>query len=163
MYVGAIKKDPKYIESLVMTASPGELIVITYEALLDALNSAVNALNNNEVEEFGDKINFSKRAVRELTIALDMSQEISESLIAIYFYVQKLLSKAQIKKDVTKVQQAIKVLNPLYDGFKEIIQSSELEDQNSNVIQKKANIVAGMTYGKDDISVVTNMSSGYKV
>lgn len=161
--MNTIKKDDKYIESMVMTASPEELIVITYDALLDALSSAVTALSNNEVEEFDNKINFSKRAIRELTVAIDMSQEISENLIAIYFYVQKLLTKAQLKKDAEKIRESINVLKPLYEGWKEVIQNNESETQNLNAIQKKTNIVAGMTYGKDDINVITNISSGYKV
>ena len=78
----------------------------------------------------------------------------------LYLYINKLMTDSVIRKDTQILDEAIKIIIPLRDGWRELSkQLQELEAQKAPSIQSKSarpNVYAGMTYGKSDISIYSD-------
>ena len=155
-----MKKGREYYTTAVMTASPLELVVLTYEAIFERLDEALDMLSKGDTKGFDDNINWSKDAITELIHSLDAEYKISYDLLSMYSYSFKLLNTAFLKRDEKKVMQCKKVLMPLYEAWKELLEKdSKLETHGVDV---RPSVVAGMTYGKSDIDMVGNFGSEFK-
>lgn len=150
--------DANYTASRVMTATPLQLVLITYEALLEELKDSITNLKLNKIKQYDKNLNNSRNIIRELIHSLDIEYKPADDLLAIYAYCQKLINAAQFRKDISKVEECIKVLTPLYEGWQQAEQITAGEINKTN----KQPMVAGMTYGKSDIDMVGDYSQGFK-
>ena len=153
-----METDKEFLAVKVMTATPLELLDIAYEGLIDSLKEALEAPND---EIYYKSMNKAHDLLAELLKSLDMNQEISKDLMALYFYVQKLIVPAKIKRNNKKVEESIKILTPLHNSWHELAMEEEKLQTNNNY-KKQTFVVAGMTYGKSDIDMVGNFGSEFK-
>ncbi|MDH1674359.1 flagellar export chaperone FliS [Comamonas aquatica] len=109
--------------SQVESASPHQLIQMLFDGLFQALNAARGAMARGEVEEKGRHISKSVRILQEgLVMGLDLEKggELAANLKLLYDYSVAQLTKANIHNDVALVEDVIKVLQPVAQGWKEI-------------------------------------------
>ena len=105
------------------SASPHQLIQMLFDGLFQALNAARGAMARGEVEEKGRHISKSVRILQEgLVMGLDLEKggELAANLKLLYDYSVAQLTKANIHNDVALVEDVIKVLQPVAQGWKEI-------------------------------------------
>ncbi len=107
----------------VENASPHQLIQMLFDGLFQSLNAARGAMERGEVEEKGRHISKSVRILQEgLVMGLDLEKggELAANLKLLYDYSVAQLTKANIHNDVALVEDVIKVLQPVAQGWKEI-------------------------------------------
>ena len=107
----------------VENASPHQLIQMLFDGLFQSLNAARGAIERGEVEEKGRHISKSVRILQEgLVMGLDLEKggELAANLKLLYDYSVAQLTKANIHSDVVLVEEVIKVLQPVAQGWKEI-------------------------------------------
>lgn len=158
-------ENSDYIVSRVMTASPVQLILITYEALIEELEASIKNYKSNDIKDYDKNLNNCRNIIQELIHSLAMEYKPADDLLSIYAYCQKLVDKAQFRKDTGKVEECIKVLKPLYDGWKELEVKEQNEIQHMQLNQRAGNsqpTVAGMTYGRNDIDMIGGFSQEFK-
>jgi len=107
----------------VESASPHQLIQMLFDGLFQSLNAARGAMERGDIEEKGRHISKSVRILQEgLVMGLDLEKggELAANLKLLYDYSVAQLTKANIHNDVVLVEEVIKVLQPVAQGWKEI-------------------------------------------
>ena len=107
----------------VESASPHQLIQMLFDGLFQSLNAARGAMQRGEVEEKGRHISKSVRILQEgLVMGLDLEKggELAANLKLLYDYSVAQLTKANIHNDEVLVEEVLKVLQPVAQGWKEI-------------------------------------------
>ena len=107
----------------VESASPHQLIQMLFDGLFQSLNAARGAMERGDVEEKGRHISKAVRILQEgLVLGLDLEKggELAVNLKLLYDYSVAQLTKANVRNDVTFVEEVIKVLQPVAQSWKEI-------------------------------------------
>lgn len=140
-------------------ASQTGLVVITYDIILEYLNSATNLLKKDDIVSFEMEIIEAQKFLRNLQDSLDMNVGLSRELMALYIYCNKQLIDARIKKDSSYLDIVTKVITNLCDGYIEVNKKD-----NSSIMTNTEQIYAGLTYGKKSLNETTLYSEqrGYK-
>lgn len=132
--------------SSVVNASKGELLCITYELLLEAIELGEKS---QDVEERKRHIKKAIEIIQMLVGDLNFEYELSKELFRIYVYVQGLLVNA---KKNEQLEEAYRLINKLYEGFKKV---AEQEEAKKPSMENAEAIYAGFTYGKDSIHEIS--------
>ncbi|MFP4107005.1 MAG: flagellar export chaperone FliS [Phycisphaerae bacterium] len=111
-----------YQENHTTTQSKGRLVVLLYEGAVKFLRQSIQALEAGDLGEKGKFINKAIAIIEELNYCLDMEAggEIASNLRALYLFMIKHLDQANIKRDPKMVQEVIKILEDLNEGWKQI-------------------------------------------
>lgn len=107
----------------VESASPHQLIQMLFDGLFQSLNAARGALQRGDIEEKGRHISKAVRILQEgLVVGLDLEKggELAANLKLLYDYSVAQLTKANVCNDEHLVEEVIKVLQPVAQGWKEI-------------------------------------------
>jgi flagellar protein FliS len=111
-----------YQEVAVTTQSKGRLVVMLYEGAIKFLKQAIKEQEAGNYEAKGKYLSKAEDIINELNTVLNMEAggEIATNLRALYVFMIKYLHQANIKKDTSKIEQVIKLLEELNQGWKAI-------------------------------------------
>ena len=131
------------------SANPSEIVVILYDILKDDLSGTGS----------DEDIDHAELVIVHLRTSLDFSKECyetSSNLLSLYDYVGRLLSKARLKGEksadrVRLIDEAISVLDPLSEAFREVAS----KDNRPAAMANAEKTVAGITYGRAGLSEET--------
>lgn len=117
-------KNPyeQYQQNSVNTASPGELTLMLYNGCLKFIHLAKGAIAQKNFAERNKNIIKAQDIIRELMVTLDMEQEVSQNLMQLYDYLNRQLIQANIKNDVTILEEVEGFVTEFRDTWKEVIQ-----------------------------------------
>jgi len=117
-------KNPyeQYQQNSVNTASPGELTLMLYNGCLKFIHLAKGAIAQKNFEERNKNIIKAQDIIHELMVTLDMEQEVSQNLIQLYDYLNRQLIQANIKNDVTILEEVEGFVTEFRDTWKAVIQ-----------------------------------------
>lgn len=104
-------------------ASPHQVICLLFEALLRSLHSARGALARGDIEAKGEAIGKAVRILEEgLKSGLDMDAggELAVNLNGVYNYSILRLTTANLKNDVSLVEEVTQLIVPVFDAWKSI-------------------------------------------
>lgn len=107
----------------VESASPHQLIQMLFDGLFQSLHAARGAMEREDISEKGRHITRSVRILQEgLVLGLDLEKggELAANLKLLYDYAVAQLTKANIRNDAALVEDVIKVLQPVAQGWKDI-------------------------------------------
>ena len=117
-----------YQTQAVLTASPGQLVLMLYDAALRFLAQARAAMEGDQndwqrFEVINEKIKRAQNIITELrgTLNHGASAEIAGSLDRLYEYYNRRLFEANIKKDVTPLIEVEGLVHELRDGWAEML------------------------------------------
>lgn len=146
--------EKEYLANRVANANDAQLVAIVYQGLISTLNSAKEHINTENKEELNKSIDKSREILAELLATLQGDSEIANNLRSIYMYVNRSVTEAELKGDITKIDEAIRAINPLYEAWQELGERDEKDivDGLSSASKKGPAIVAGMTYGKGQLN-----------
>lgn len=115
-----------YLESRILSASSVELILILYEAALEAVGAARRALALGDVKQRSRQVVKAVEILSELSRSLDHSHEekLSARLAAIYDYMQRTLLEANYRQEDAGLAEAERLLQPLLAGWSQIARPS---------------------------------------
>ncbi|WP_075185548.1 flagellar export chaperone FliS [Teredinibacter haidensis] len=103
-------------------ASPHKLIDMLYEGALERIAQAKGAIQYNNIEMRGKKINSAIAILGGLRTSLDKDQggDIAENLDSLYVYMQNVLAKAHRNSNTELLDEVAKLLGDMRDTWKQI-------------------------------------------
>ncbi|CAM8634562.1 FliS Flagellin-specific chaperone FliS [Comamonadaceae bacterium] len=111
------------IETSVDNADPHKLVVLLFDALNQALGGARLAIQNGDVPGKCKHINHAVRIFEEGLIAplnLQEGGELAANLHSLYTYCVQRLTIANIKNDISIIEEVQRVMEPVSSGWKQI-------------------------------------------
>jgi flagellar protein FliS len=107
-----------YRSNAVLTAAPGQLVVILYDGARRFLYQASTAMAERQIEAAHLKLTRAENIIRHLRSVLDMSQgELSLRLESIYLFSLDHLRRARLEQDAGKVDEVNELLGKLRDSW----------------------------------------------
>ena len=115
-----------YQESAVLTASPGQLVVMLYDGIVRFLRQTDAAMGEQAVAHANDRLGKAEAIIDELLATLDMSQgKVAENLEGIYVFWSKCLWEVRLERDREQLARVIAMVSNLREAWAQIAQSAE--------------------------------------
>jgi flagellar secretion chaperone FliS len=111
-----------YQNNSVNTAAPGELTLMLYNGCLKFLHIAKQAINDKNIELKNTNIQKAQAIILELMVTLDSSVEISNNLLSLYEYINHRLTEANIKNDMSILEEVEGYVTDFRNTWKQVIQ-----------------------------------------
>lgn len=127
------------IEKRISSTNEAGLVSILYEAMIDNFKDSIDVIDKNDWNKLNYINNNSRDILAELLFTLRGDSNISNNLKEIYIYTNKIITIGENKKDKSYFETAIKIIQPLKEGF----------DQIEKNIDPK--VITGLTYGKSSL------------
>lgn len=121
-----------YKQNSVTTASPGELTLMLYNGCLKFLTKAKKAIEESNFEEKNVNIQKAQSIINELIVTLNMDYEISKQIYPLYDYMNRRLIEANVKNDVTIIDEVIGFATEFRDTWKQVIQINRQKQFSNN-------------------------------
>ena len=120
----------KYKQTAVESASREKLLLMLYEGAIKFVKRAIIAIENDDIPERCDNIGRAYDLVLELMNTLDfkVGGEVAQNLEQLYLFVTDELTRANITGKVDHLNNVLKILETLYDGWKEAVELIKKND-----------------------------------
>jgi flagellar protein FliS len=111
-----------YRQQSVMTATPGQLVVMLYDGCLRFLHQGAYAMREGTRLPAHDRIARAEAIIDELLATLDLEQggEIAARLQGIYVFCRGHLLEARREQDAGKVDTVARLLGELREAFAQV-------------------------------------------
>ena len=117
-----------YRTNAVLTASPGQLVLMLYDGILTALAKAKDALERPEndirrLEVINQQLLKAQAIISELQSGLNFEAggEVAKTLNRVYDYYNRRLFEANMRKQVAPVVEVEKMIGELRSGWAEML------------------------------------------
>ena len=123
----------QYQKNQIETASPGQVLIMLYDGAIQFLIKAKTALEEKDFQKFFNSIESCQRIILEFMDTLDMEigGELAKNLYKLYEYLYDALGRANMKKDVKKIDEVLKHLKALRETWQKAITISNAEKNTS--------------------------------
>jgi flagellar secretion chaperone FliS len=113
----------RYRDAELLSASPGQLVVMLYDKMLLTLRRARIACEARRIEERCDLLMKASDMITELRISLDHEQggAISAQLDGLYGFMLRELFEANRLQDAAKIDVVIRIAGELRDAFATVV------------------------------------------
>ena len=120
----------KYKKTSVQSASKEKLLLMMYEGAIKYMKRAVVAIEKNNLAEKGINIGHAYDIVMELNNTLDhtIGGEVAANLEQLYMFVTDQLIQANINNDKVKLEDAIRIMTTLLDGWSQAVEQVKKRD-----------------------------------
>ena len=110
-----------YRSSSVMTASPGQLVVMLYDGVARFLKQAEILADEDAWGQASERLTKADAILDELLVTLDLEAggELAQRLQAIYVFCKRLLIECRIEKTVEPIRHAARLLGELREAWAE--------------------------------------------
>jgi flagellar protein FliS len=123
------EKIHHYRETQIKTASKGRLIVMLYDGIIGALDTAIEAIPKKRFDEANTAIQKAQDIITELSMALNMEAgDFSSKLLNIYSYLNMKLIDGNVKKDTEPLVFVRKIAVSLREAWNQIVGNSPHTD-----------------------------------
>ncbi|MHC4075679.1 MAG: flagellar export chaperone FliS [Planctomycetota bacterium] len=111
-----------YQETSVTTQNKGKIVVMLYDGAIKFLKMAIKEIEAGNAEEKGKYISKAIDILFELNAVLDTEAggEVAENLRKLYLFMGRHLTEANTEQDIGKINEVIKLLEELNQGWKVI-------------------------------------------
>jgi flagellar protein FliS len=127
-----------YRANAVLTASPGQLVLMLYDGALKAMAIAVDAFGRPEedhqrIEVINHQLQKAQNILAELQNGLNLEAggDFARTLYRLYDYHNRRLFEANLKKDVALVHEVEGLVRSLRDAWAEMLAKQEPEHLES--------------------------------
>jgi flagellar protein FliS len=122
----------RYLENQVNSASPGELVIMLYDGLVNFSNKAVDILTKKEDDYARLAAETIDRCIKIITalnnaLLVDASPEFSKGLSNIYIFFVREFSRTISTHNPETIKNIIPMIEELRDGWKEAEQKLHQE------------------------------------
>lgn len=113
------KQAVRYREMEVLSATPGQMVVIVYDHLLVQLTKARSASGAEQLAARSDALERSRNAVSELLITLDQQRggPLAAQLASIYSFLLGELSVLGVKPEPRRLERVTAIVSQLREAF----------------------------------------------
>jgi flagellar secretion chaperone FliS len=111
-----------YKQQSILTATPGQLVVMLYDGCLRFLHQAAFAMREGKTVEAGARLSRAEAIIDELLETLDLEQGgvIASRLQGIYVFCQRHLLEARAATDADMVDKVGELLGELRDVWAQV-------------------------------------------
>jgi flagellar secretion chaperone FliS len=111
-----------YQQSAVLTASPGQLVVMLYDGARRFLYQAAAAMREERHAEAGDRLRRAENIVDHLLCTLDMDRgaDVASGLQALYVFFLRQMSEGRVERDPEKLDWVNGQLGELRESWAQI-------------------------------------------
>ncbi|HET7486354.1 MAG TPA: flagellar export chaperone FliS [Acidimicrobiales bacterium] len=118
MYARALRD--RYVGNVIDTVSPGRLVVMLYDRLVQDLMVAEAALAARDLKSASDALLHAQEIVLELRSGLDVNAwSGGPGLAQLYVFIYDQLLAANVQKDAERVAQCRGLVEPMRDAWAE--------------------------------------------
>ena len=111
-----------YQTNAVQTASPGELTLMLYNGCLKFIAQAKKAIEEKNIEARNTNLLKAQKIIQELMVTLNMEYEVAKSMMTMYDYIYRRLVEANIKSDISILEEVEGYVKEFRDTWKQVIQ-----------------------------------------
>ncbi|MCG3085207.1 flagellar export chaperone FliS [Anoxybacillus sp. LAT_35] len=111
-----------YQTNAVQTASPGELTLMLYNGCLKFIAQAKKAIEEKDIEARNTNLLKAQKIIQELMVTLNMEYEVAKSMMTMYDYIYRRLVEANIKSDISILEEVEGYVKEFRDTWKQVIQ-----------------------------------------
>lgn len=140
------KESMQAYSKRITQANRTELVVITYEIIIEHIKNAQISFGNQE--EFSNDLDQAQAFLKELIVSLNFEHQISYNLMSLYIFINKQLIEAKLKKSCEMLPRVQGMLESLLSSFREVSK----QDNSAPLMQNTQKVYAGLTYGRDDVN-----------
>lgn len=130
----------------IATSNGAGLVALLYEGLIENMKEIMS--NMNDKETIVERLDNSRDILSHLMATLGEDDELTLNTKNIYLYVNRLMTEGYNNNSIQKYEEVIKVITPLWEAWNEL----SLTDTSKTVEAPKPSVVAGMTYGRNNMS-----------
>jgi flagellar protein FliS len=111
-----------YKQQSILTATPGQLVVMLYDGCLRFLHQAAHAMRESDRPAATTRLRRAEAIITELLVTLDADKggEIAERLQGIYTFSRQQLRKAELEQDADVVDQVAGYMSELRDAWAQL-------------------------------------------
>jgi len=112
----------QYLETQVLTATPGKLVLMLYDGAIRFGNLARASLQRGEIEASHNYIVRVQNIICELRLSLNTSAgSVANNLSNLYSYLHRELVRANLNKDSVPLENAMEIIQSLRESWGEAI------------------------------------------
>ena len=108
-----------YQQGSVKTASPAKLTLMLYDGAVRFCNIAKEAIAAGDFEKANTNIMKAEKIIVELRVTLDMKYPVAKEFDTVYDYIYRRLVEANMKKNQTVLDDALKHIKTMRETWKE--------------------------------------------
>jgi flagellar secretion chaperone FliS len=125
------RQATRYRETEVLTATPGQLVVLLYDHLLLSLRRARTAMEARDSEAQGTSLEKARDVLTELLVTLDRERggEVASNLAALYAFLLGELVEVGVRPDVKRLDRITHMIGELRDAFAQVSTTAVAEAQ----------------------------------
>jgi flagellar protein FliS len=125
----------RYQQTAIRTADRGDLLILTYEALLRWLSRAEEAIDNGSLVDAHQALVNSQDLIANLSGSLDIERggEVALNLQALYDYAHREVVRANLEKDKTVIASVRELLVPLLDAWRTAVPEARKDGHLASV------------------------------
>ena len=122
MSAHTVSHSAAYRQQSILTATPGQLVVMLYDGCLRFLNQAAYALREENVLESDARLRRADAIIEELLSTLDLEQGgvIASRLQGIYVFCSSQLREARSSRDPEPIDKVAELLGELRDAWAQV-------------------------------------------
>jgi flagellar protein FliS len=122
----------KYKQTSVQSASKEKILLMLYEGCIRFMKQALQCLDKKDIAGRGMNIGRAFDIVNELnnTLNHEVGGDIAMNLEQLYMFVNDQLTKANAKGDRKALEDGIKIMETLYDGWVQAVEKLKKEELN---------------------------------
>ncbi|RZM88805.1 MULTISPECIES: flagellar export chaperone FliS [unclassified Escherichia] len=117
------------VESAVMSASQQQLVTMLFDGVLSALVRARLFMQDNNLEGKGVSLSKAINIIEnglKVSLEEESQDELTQNLIALYSYMVRRLLQANLRNDVSAVEEVETLMRNIADAWKETLLSPSL-------------------------------------
>lgn len=116
-----------YKRQQIMTATPEALTLMLYNGCLRFMTEGREAIEKKDYEQANTSLQKAQNIISEFRITLKMEYDIAKQLLPLYNYVYDRLVEANLKSDVTKIDEAKGIITELRDAWAQAMKKARQE------------------------------------
>ena len=116
----------QYTNSKILTASPAELTLMLYEGAIKFCNIAIMSIEKNDMEKAHNNIMKTQHIIEEFQITLNHEYPVAKDFDAVYTYLIRKLTIANVKKDCVTLEEVLEHLRTMRDTWKEVMNRAKV-------------------------------------
>jgi flagellar secretion chaperone FliS len=111
-----------YKEQSILTATPGQLVVMLYDGALRFLFQAAYAMRDGKHLDADARLTRAEAIIDELLTTLDLEQggEIASRLQGIYVFCNRHLIEARVQRDPSMVEKVSELMGELRESWAQV-------------------------------------------
>jgi flagellar secretion chaperone FliS len=122
MSVYSPSRATAYKAQSILTATPGQLVVMLYDGCHRFLHQAAHAMRDGDIAVAGNRLSRAEAIIDELLTSLDLEQGgvIASRLQGIYVFCSRHLAAARAERDAAKIEQVSELLGELRESWAQV-------------------------------------------